>query len=243
MIMDLLIFSNIVLIPSYSEKNEQDFSLGKVEWSEKCHPLVFNTGLVRVIDPDMDRDPNAPDKFEIKVWSDFDAKNYYRGKVLSHIAIETGNSTGIFESTVFWGDPWDDSLGHRVPIWDNSMITALYVDDTLPPPLSKENVTSSLIVKDVEPIYKKLRNGTSIPYYIYGPCTMQFLDATHYKFPQKIEFIFPSPSEQLTEGVPLDKIKCKENLILIKKASDENLVCVKPESVTKLVAWGWAKPV
>ncbi len=239
----LLIFSNIVFIPSYSEKNEQNFSMGKVEWSEKCQPLVFNTGLVRVTDPDMNIDPNVPDKLEIKVWSDFAGRDDRSSKILSYIAIETGNSTGVFVSTIFWGNPQDDSLGNRVPIWDGSTVTALYVDETLPQSNSKTNITSSLPVKEVKPIYKKSHNGTSIPYYIYGPCTMQFLDTTRYQFLQKIEFIFPSPSEQLTEGIPFEKIKCKENLVLIKKASDESLVCVKPETKEKLIERGWAKPI
>jgi hypothetical protein len=47
-----------------------------------------------------------------------------------------------------------------------------------------------------------------------------------HQFPQKIEFIYPSSSEQLTEEIPFEKIKCKENPVLIKKASDESLVCV-----------------
>lgn len=70
---------------------------------------------------------------------------------------------------------------------------------------------------------------------------MQFLDTVRYQFPQKIGFIFPSPSKQLTEGIPLDQVKCKENLTLVKKVSNEDLVCVRPETKEILLERRWAE--
>lgn len=238
----LLFVSNIVFISSYSEKNEQRFSLGKIEWSEKCQPLVFNSGLVRITDLDGDLDPNTPDKLEVKIWSNVPGRDDHSSRIVSYQAIETGNSTGMFDSTVFWGDP-QDTLGNRVPIWNGSIVTAMYVDYTLPQTNSKANITSSLPVKEVAPIYKKLQNGTSVPYYVYDPCTMQFLDTAKYQFVQKIGFIFPSPSKQLDEGIPVEQVKCKENLVLMKKISNNNLICLKPETTQKLLERGWAAPV
>lgn len=238
----ILFVSNIVLIPSYSEKNDQNFSMGKIEWTEKCQPLVFNNGLVRVMDSDRNQNPNSPDKLEVKIWSHIPGRDDRSSKVISYQAVETGDSTGIFDSTVFWGNP-QETLGNRVPIWDGSIVTAMYVDDTLPQADSKANVTSSLPVKEIKPIYKKLQNGTSIPYYVYGPCTMQFLDTTKYQFVQKIEFIFPSPSKQIDAGIPFEQIKCKEDLVLAKKISNDDLVCLKSETKQKLFERGWAKPI
>lgn len=236
----IIILFLIPFIAAHAQGSEE-YSMGKIEWTEKCQPLVFNTGLVRVTDSDMDLDPNAQDKVEIKIWSDVPGRDVH-SKIIPHTAIETGNSTGIFDSTIFWGDP-QETLGHRVPIWDGSTVTAMYVDDTLPQASSKANVTSSLPVKEVKPIYKKSHNGTSIYYYAYGPCTMQFLDDAEYQFAQKIAFVFPSPLKQLAEGIPLEKIKCEEGFILILKSSDDSPACVTPDTKQRLVERGWAQKI
>ena len=50
-----------------------------------------------------------------------------------------------------------------------------------------------------------------------------------------------SPLKQFKSGVTSSEIKCKDDLQLITKSSNGHPACVKPESITKLVAWGWAK--
>lgn len=50
---------------------------------------------------------------------------------------------------------------------------------------------------------------------------------------------FQSPKEQIDSGIlPID-VKCKENLHLIVKMSDDSPACVKQSSIEKLVARGW----
>lgn len=51
------------------------------------------------------------------------------------------------------------------------------------------------------------------------------------------------PLKQLRDGISVNEIKCKENLELVIKASNGSPACVKPSTATKLVAWGWAKPL
>jgi len=51
---------------------------------------------------------------------------------------------------------------------------------------------------------------------------------------------FP-PLQQHKKGVNIGNIECRHGLLLIMKSKDHTPACVKPESVTKLVAWGWAK--
>ncbi|WP_052347728.1 ice-binding family protein [Candidatus Nitrosotenuis chungbukensis] len=54
--------------------------------------------------------------------------------------------------------------------------------------------------------------------------------------------LIESPLKQFKAGITLDKIQCKENLHLVIKTSNENPVCVKPETKIKLIERGWAKP-
>ena len=48
------------------------------------------------------------------------------------------------------------------------------------------------------------------------------------------------PLKQFEAGIKLEDIRCEENLVLVVKI-DGSPACVKPESASKLVAWGWAK--
>jgi len=53
-----------------------------------------------------------------------------------------------------------------------------------------------------------------------------------------------SPLKQLRiiqNGYPLEKIVCNSSLELIYKATDNSSVCVKPQSVERLMSLGWAK--
>jgi len=47
-----------------------------------------------------------------------------------------------------------------------------------------------------------------------------------------------SPLKQFKSGIPIDKIQCKENLILVQK-HDNFPACVTPETVPKIVERGW----
>ncbi|RMW36965.1 MAG: hypothetical protein EA446_08000, partial [Nitrosopumilus sp.] len=48
------------------------WNIGEVQWLEASYP-ASGTGVVRVIDPDMNLDPEAVDNFDVDVWSDSDA--------------------------------------------------------------------------------------------------------------------------------------------------------------------------
>ena len=49
-----------------------------------------------------------------------------------------------------------------------------------------------------------------------------------------------SPLKQFNLGISVDKIKCKDNLVLIQKY-DGSPACVKPESILNLIERGWAQ--
>jgi len=48
------------------------------------------------------------------------------------------------------------------------------------------------------------------------------------------------PLKQFEAGIKLEDIRCEEDRVMVVKI-DGSPACVKPTSVTKLVAWGWAK--
>jgi hypothetical protein len=54
-----------------------------------------------------------------------------------------------------------------------------------------------------------------------------------------VEIIQP-PLKSYKSGIPIDKITCKENLILVTKY-DGSPACVKPETKIKLIERGWAR--
>ena len=51
----------------------------------------------------------------------------------------------------------------------------------------------------------------------------------------------PSPLVQFKSGIAANNVQCQQGLQLVIKAENGNPACVKPDTVTKLVQWGWAK--
>lgn len=49
------------------------------------------------------------------------------------------------------------------------------------------------------------------------------------------------PLVQFKSGIAANNVKCQQGLQLILKAENGNPACVKPDTVTKLVQWGWAR--
>jgi hypothetical protein len=102
------------------------WNIGEVQFLEASYP-ASGTGVVRVIDPDMNLDPEAVDNFDIDIWSDSDAGG------IDLTVTETNEATGIFEGTVFF-TATDQSSGHRLRVAEGDTVTAEYEDNTLPDP-------------------------------------------------------------------------------------------------------------
>ncbi|GAG26660.1 unnamed protein product, partial [marine sediment metagenome] len=71
------------------------WNIGEVQWLEASYPASGN-GVIRVIDPDMNLNPESVDTFDINVWSDTAAGG------ISLAVTETNEATGIFEGSVFF---------------------------------------------------------------------------------------------------------------------------------------------
>ena len=102
------------------------WNIGEVQWLEASYPAT-GTGVVRVVDPDMNLNPEAVDNFDTDVWSDSDAGG------IDLTVTETNEATGIFEGTVFFTVS-DESSGHRLRVAEGDTVTAEYEDNTLPNP-------------------------------------------------------------------------------------------------------------
>ena len=122
------------------------WNIGEVQWIEASYP-ASGTGVVRVIDPDMNLDPEAVDNFDVDVWSDSDAGG------IDLTVTETHEATGIFEGTVLF-ITLDESSGHRLRVAEGDTVTAEYEDNTLPDPYTAADeldITATSLIGTVVP--------------------------------------------------------------------------------------------
>ncbi|MBS3926344.1 MAG: hypothetical protein KGZ34_06620 [Nitrosarchaeum sp.] len=122
------------------------WNIGEVQWLEASYP-ASGTGVVRVIDPDMNLNPEAVDNFNADVWSDSDAGG------IDLTVTETNEATGIFEGTVFF-TVTDESSGHRLRVAEGDTVTAEYSDNTLPNPYTTADeldITATSLIGTVVP--------------------------------------------------------------------------------------------
>ena len=122
------------------------WNIGEVQWLEASYP-ASGTGVVRIIDPDMNLDPEAVDNFDVDVWSDSDAGG------IDLTVTETNEATGIFEGTVFF-TVVDESSGHRLRVSEGDTVTAEYEDNTLPDPYTTADeldITATSLIGTVVP--------------------------------------------------------------------------------------------
>ena len=122
------------------------WNIGEVQWLEASYPAT-GTGVIRVIDPDMNLNPEAVDNFEINVWSDTSAGGISVG------VTETNEATGIFEGSVFFTTT-DRSSGSRLAVSEGDTVTAEYEDNTLPDPYSTADeldITATTLIGTIVP--------------------------------------------------------------------------------------------
>ena len=100
------------------------WNVGEVQWLEASHAAT-GSGIVRVIDPDVNINPDAVDSIEVVVYSE----TFIGGIDLT--VTETRDASGIFEGTVEF-DPESASDGHRLQVTEGDIVTASYEDETLP---------------------------------------------------------------------------------------------------------------
>ena len=110
---------------SYSSYALVTWYIGEVQWLSGNYPLN-SEGTVRVVDPDMDLDPEIIDMVHVSVLSDSDVNG------IDLLLIETNEATGIFDGTVFLSNV--ESSDSTLKVKDGDKITVEYKDKTLPGP-------------------------------------------------------------------------------------------------------------
>ena len=122
------------------------WNIGDVQWLEASYPASA-TGVLRIIDPDMNLNPEAVDNLDVNIASNTDASG------ITLTVTETNEATGIFEGTVFFTTTGGSS-GHRLRVSEGDTVTADYADGTLPLPYTTNDsvsITSTTIIGTIVP--------------------------------------------------------------------------------------------
>jgi len=102
------------------------WNIGETKWLEASYP-ANGQGVLQIVDPDMNLNPKAVDKFDTNVWSDSDSGG------IKLTMTETGEATGIFQGTVYFTTNFQSS-GNRLHVAEGDTVTGEYKDRTLPAP-------------------------------------------------------------------------------------------------------------
>jgi len=133
------------------------WNIAEIQWLKASYPVV-GKGVIRLVDPDINLDPNSIDKVEIRVWSNSDSVG------IPLILTETDKNTGIFKGEVFFTQ--DESNTPKLMVAEGDTIVAEYIDKTLPEPYSKKNEltisATSVIGTLVPPLERVSLNYASI---------------------------------------------------------------------------------
>ncbi len=122
------------------------WNVGEVQWLEADYAAT-GSGVVRVVDPDMNTNPDVVDDIGIVVYSDTSLGG------IDLTATETQESSGVFEGVVEF-DPYAASQGHRLQVSEGDIVTAAYDDETLPKPDGRGDslaVTATALIGSVVP--------------------------------------------------------------------------------------------
>ena len=122
------------------------WNIGEIKWLEASYP-ANGQGVLQIVDPDMNLNPKAVDKFDTNVWSDSDAGG------IKLTMTETGQATGIFQGTVYFTTNFQSS-GNRLHVAEGDTVTGEYKDRTLPPPYTPSDqlrLTSTTFIGTIVP--------------------------------------------------------------------------------------------
>ncbi len=128
---------------------EVRYNYAMLEFDREYYYIGTERAVIRLVEPDADRDPYSIDKVVVNVWSESDVVG------LKVTLQETDRHTGIFEGTVEFAEGSYRGKD-KLKIIDNDRITVRYTDDTLPKParLGADGVTTVEIrLVDAHAIY------------------------------------------------------------------------------------------
>ena len=118
---------NVVLKTKHEEYSGSAlvrWNIGEIQWKSAFYN-IGDTGVVILIDPDLNLNPDVIELIPIRVWSDSDPVG------ITLLAIETGNNTGIFIADLQFGIK---TTKNQLKVSPEDTVSAEYVDRTLPDP-------------------------------------------------------------------------------------------------------------
>lgn len=104
------------------------WNIGNIQFMKSDYS-IGETAIIRVVDLDMNLNPEAIDQFEVKVSSDSDSAG-----ILVNV-LETAEDSGLFEATISFSQN-QASSGNRLFAKPGDILYAKYDDYTLPSPYS-----------------------------------------------------------------------------------------------------------
>ena len=134
------------------------WNIGNAQFSENNF-LIDKSALVRVIDPDLNLNPEGLDQISIEVSSDSDAAG------IEITAIETSESSGVFIGTITFTQNHPSS-GNRLLALPGDEIFAKYEDHTLPKPYSTSDNLEIITMAKVSSFTPPLERIASSPIFL-----------------------------------------------------------------------------
>ena len=128
----LILFSFVVVLGFTSTQSfaniSEDRHVASLNWTQSTY-LKNEMGLLHITEPDMNLNSGLIDRLEFNLYSTSDPDG------ITVTATETGVSTGIFEARVYFvtnEEPKFELDNYFLFAKPHDMVTATYVDDTLP---------------------------------------------------------------------------------------------------------------
>ena len=155
---ELVDSEDLVQSANYDDDIEKYFNY--LEWVEDSYSPTGTSVVVRVTDPDKNKDPKTEDNFNIRVHS---------GSVIGTPPLpvyETGKNTGIFEGTIFYTTDKSSSSSNNIFVEEGFRIAVTYKEDSLlfKPDVAEIglDISDNTIIKNtgVSSPYKQMKNGT-----------------------------------------------------------------------------------
>ncbi|MEK6980188.1 MAG: hypothetical protein AABW66_01880 [Thermoproteota archaeon] len=152
-----------------TESTPIQWNIGKIQFSKENY-LSDKTALIRVIDPDLNLNPESLDHMPIQISSNSDVSG------IEVDAIETSESSGTFVATISFTQNLSSS-GNRLFALPGDTIFAKYDDYTLPKPYSTSDNLEIKTFANVDSSIPTLQRLQSLPIVfsdIYGNTLTSF---------------------------------------------------------------------
>ena len=135
-----------------------NWNIGHAEFLQERY-LIDQEAVVRIVDADMNLNPEAVNQFEVDITSDSDPAG------IKIQVIEVSEDSGLFEGKISFTQK-SASSGNRLYSNPGDYVIATYDDNTLPSPYSKsddlEIITSMILESNVHPLERTSLSSISI---------------------------------------------------------------------------------